>query len=403
MSAERFDALIVGAGPAGSATAHHLARAGHRVLLLDRAAFPRDKACSEYMSPETVRLLGAIGALDGVAPVGGAALAGTTVLGPDGSRLLGRFARSAPRWQSASGLAAPRRQLDAAILESARRAGAEIRQRATVVGLVREPGRNRVVVRHANGMLSQLDARVVVGADGLGSVVARRAALHRQGRLRRVAFVAHVAAVTGLDATAELHVGRRGYVGLNPLGNGIANVALVVPAAVAAGARGDATGFFARTLREFPGVAQRVDVRQMVREVLVTGPFDSHSRSSVADGVLLVGDAADFFDPFTGEGIWSALRGAELAATALNDALSEAGPITAARLAPYRAARRRAFLGKWLIERLIGYGMLAPSLFDRAIARLERRGMADTLIGVTGSLLPPSRVLNPVFLARMVF
>ena len=72
-------------------------------------------------------------------------------------------------------------------------------------------------------------------------------------------------------------------------------------------------------------------------------------------------------------------------------------------LAPYRRARRRAFAGKWAVERLIGYGMWWPRLFDRAVARLGRRGsMAHTLIGVTGDFVPAREVLNPLFLARMV-
>ena len=81
---------------------------------------------------------------------------------------------------------------------------------------------------------------------------------------------------------------------------------------------------------------------------------------STADGAALVGDAADFFDPFTGEGIYSALRGAELLAETAVAALGAAGPVTAADLAAYRRARRRAFAGKWAVERLIGYGMLFP-------------------------------------------
>ncbi len=403
MTSDPFDVVIVGAGPAGSATAIHLSGAGHRVLVLDRASFPRDKPCSEFMSPATVGQLVRIGALDPVSAPAGSALAGTAVSGPDGSRLLGRFANAAPRWNGASGLAMPRRALDAAIFAAARRAGADTGERLTVVDLLRDGGMvTGVKVRDEAGAISERRARAVVGADGLGSVVARRAGLLRHGRLRRVAFVAHVAGVSGLGTTAELHVGRGGYVGLNPLGDDVANVALVVPARRATEARGDAAGFFHRTLLDFPAVAGRVDTSRIVRPVLVTGPFASSSRSSVADGVLLVGDAADFFDPFTGEGIWSALRGAELAAETLDHALRRPGAITASSLRRYRTLRRRAFLGKWVIERLIGYGMLAPALFDRAIARLERRGMADTLIGVTGSLLPPSKVLNPVFLARMV-
>jgi flavin-dependent dehydrogenase len=121
------------------------------------------------------------------------------------------------------------------------------------------------------------------------------------------------------------------------------------------------------------------------------------------DGAALVGDAADFFDPFTGEGIYSALRGAELLAETAAVALERPGLVTAADLAGYRRARRRAFAGKWAVERLIGYGMLFPALFDRAVARLGRRaGMADTLIGVTGDFVPARHVLNPLFLARMI-
>ena len=112
--------------------------------------------------------------------------------------------------------------------------------------------------------------------------------------------------------------------------------------------------------------------------------------------------AADFFDPFTGEGICSALRGAELAAAAAMAALAHPGPVTRHALAPYLRARRAAFLGRWTIERLVGYGMLAPRLFDRVVDRLHRRGLADTFIGVTGDFVPARAVLNPWFLSRMV-
>jgi flavin-dependent dehydrogenase len=149
-------------------------------------------------------------------------------------------------------------------------------------------------------------------------------------------------------------------------------------------------------------VRDRIDLRQIVREVLVTGPFDASSRCSTTDGALLVGDAADFFDPFTGEGICCALRGAQLAADALDEALHGGGTITSHGLRGYRTGRRKAFLGKWIVERLIGYGMLAPALFDRGIGRLERRNLANTLIGVTGHFVSPWRVVNPVFMAKMI-
>lgn len=398
------DVVVIGCGPAGSATATRLAHSGHAVTVIDRAVFPREKPCSEYMSPETVRQLDALGVLGALDRTGGSALEGTQVWGPLGSRLAGRFARAGGAPFRATGLGLPRRIVDAVLLGAARDAGATILEGMTARELLRNDDGMivGVLARDASGSPRVLRARVVVGADGLGSIVARRAGLHARGWLRRVAFVAHVAGVEGLTPMTELHVARDGYIGINDLGGGIANVALVVPAAAARRARGDVHRFFEERIAAIPGVRHRIDLSRIVREVLVTGPFDAMCRRSTADGVLLVGDAADFFDPFTGEGICTALRGAELAAGALDEALRRGEPITDRRLRGYRAARRRAFLGKWLVERMIGYGMLAPALFDRAIARLERRGMADVLIGVTGNFVSPWKVLNPGYLGRMV-
>jgi flavin-dependent dehydrogenase len=176
----------------------------------------------------------------------------------------------------------------------------------------------------------------------------------------------------------------------------------VVPARRALAARGRRREFFLESLADFPDVSRRVGNGALVRDVLTTGPFAAWSGRVVADGAALVGDAADFFDPFTGEGIYSALRGAELLAEVVRPALARPGRVTAAALAPYRAARRRAFGGKWAVERMIGYGMHFPALFDRAVARLGRRGLAHTLIGVTADFVPASAVLNPLFLARML-
>ena len=115
-----------------------------------------------------------------------------------------------------------------------------------------------------------------------------------------------------------------------------------------------------------------------------------------------MGDAADFFDPFTGEGICAALTGAGLVAQAVGRARGNEPAIDRALL-EYRRARWRRFAGKWAVERLIGYSMMIPGFFDHAVARIgRRRGMADTLVGVTGAVLPARAVLNPLFLARMV-
>jgi geranylgeranyl reductase family protein len=397
-----WDAVVVGAGPAGSATALLLARGGARVLLLDRARFPRDKPCSEYLSPESTRVLARLGqgVVDAIAKAAPARLSGMKVVAPSGASMIGRFG-------GRTSFALPRMRFDAILLDAARAAGVEVREGIKVEELVYDGGAvGGVVMRDAgNGKRETCRARVVVGADGLRSVVARRLGGVRTSPPRRVAFTAHVADVAGVEDVGEMHVGRPGYVGLGPIGAGVTTVALVLP--LRAVRHGGPPRFF-DALDRFPGLAGRFDRRRMVRDVLATGPFARWSRLPVArgGGALLVGDAADFFDPFTGQGIYSALRGAELAAECLIPALARGGmePVPAVALRPYVRARRRAFAGKWLLERLIALGVGWPALAERVVGRLARRpDLADLLVSATGNIVPARAVLAPGVLARLLW
>ncbi len=392
----RWDAVVVGAGPAGSATALLLARAGARVLLLDRARFPRDKPCSEYLSPETTRVLerlgGRGGVLDAVAQASHARLTGMKVVAPSGAAMIGRFGDT-------FSFALPRTTFDTILRTAAESAGAVVREGVKVTDLLYDRGAVGGVV----GGGETHRARVVVGADGLKSVVARRTSGVRTSPPRRVAFTAHVSDVAGVTDVGEMHVGRSGYVGLGPIGGGVTTVALVVPVRGLQG-RPD----FFQALEQFPGLAGRFDPRRMVREVLATGPFAQWSRRPVAlgGGALLVGDAADFFDPFTGQGIYSALRGAELAAACLIPALSRgvSGSVPHAALQSYARARRREFRGKWLLERLIAVGVGWPALVERVVSRLARRAdLADLLVRATGNCVPARAVLAPGVLAGLLW
>jgi flavin-dependent dehydrogenase len=406
----RWDAVVVGAGPAGAATARHLAGAGARVLLIDRACFPRHKPCSEYLSPETTRLLERLGddVLSAVERAAPAKLYGMKVIAPNGVEMCGRFSAGhgypSPRPYS---FALPRVTFDMILREAAERAGAVAWEGATVEDLWSERGTIAGVrVRTGGGKREVVPARVVVAADGLHSLVARRLHLARRSAPHRIAFTAHVADVAGVDGMGELHVGDCGYVGLGPIGGDVTTVALVLPLAALRRRPRDVRARFFMELERFPGLRDRFDSRRLVREVLVAGPFARWSRHAVADGggALLVGDAADFFDPFTGQGIYSALRGAELAASVLVPALERGAPLTHAALAPYAAARRATFVGKWLLERLIGLGVGWPALTNRVVGRLARRPhLADLVVGATGNLVPARRVLSPGVLAQLLW
>ena len=375
-----WDAVVVGAGPAGSATALLLARGGARVLLLDRARFPRDKPCSEYLSPESTRVLARLGpdVLAAVASASPGRLSGMKVVAPSGAAAVGRFTDFS--------YALPRTRFDAILRHAAESAGAEVREGVKVDDLLYDRGRVAGVVAG-----ERLRADTVVGADGLRSVVARRLGLVRRSSPNRIAFTAHVADARNVTDLGEMHVSRGGYVGLGPIGGGVTTVALVVPVAQAHRGRR-----FFEELDRFPGLAGRFDARHVVRPLLATGPFAQWSRRPVAPGggALLVGDAADFFDPFTGQGIYSALRGAELAASA----------ILMKDLAGYARARRAEFRGKWLLERMIALAVGWPALIERVVSRLARRGdLADLLVRATGNCVPARAVLNPAVLSRLLW
>ena len=404
---DRWDVVVVGAGPAGATTALLLARAGASVLLLDRGRFPRDKPCSEYLSPGITPILARLGGgiLGAVERAAHAKLYGMKVVAPGGAAMCGRFVEGTRPYS----FALPRTSFDTILVAAAARAGAHVSEATTVENLVWERGAVAgVVARSSNGQRVTCNARIVVGADGLRSVVARRLGLVCSSPPRRIAFTAHVADVAGIDGVGELHVGERGYVGMGPVGGGITTVALVVPlAAVRHGRRDFRTGFFDE-LQRFPGLVGRFDPRCLAREVLVTGPFAQWSRTAVAPGggALLVGDAADFFDPFTGQGIYAALRGAELAAACLVPALAcgVRAPIPASALRPYARARRQAFFYKWLLEWLIGVGVGWPALTDRVVRRLAARpDLADLLVSATGNIVPARRVLRASVLAQFLW
>jgi len=399
--------IVVGGGPAGAATAFQLARAGVRVTILDRAHFPRDKPCSEYMSPQASRILDAMGVLEQIEQSGAAHLAGMRVRAPNGSTFHGRFADvDGFRGYRDRGLALRRTILDNLLLDRARAAGAVVREGVRVTALRRDSsGRvTGVDAIDAGGKTQMLSASVVVGADGLRSVVARRLDLAAT-RLaqRRMAFVTHFAGIEMGDS-GEMHVERDGYLGLADVGGGMTNVAVVIPRTRAREASGDPAAFVEAWIARRRHLAPRFAKAVRVTPVLATGPFASAARRAWAPGAALVGDAADFYDPFTGEGIYAALRGAELLAPRIIDALAATTP--ADRDAPLRAydiARIAEFRGKWAVEQIIGVAVTFPAVMNVAARSLALRPhMAHTIVGVTGDFVPAREALRPSFLLRLL-
>ena len=403
---QHYDAevIVVGGGPAGASTAWGLAREGVDVLLLDRARFPRDKICAEYLSPQASRILSDMGVLDDIERSGPAHLAGMRVRAPNGFVANGEFAANHGfRGFRDKGLAMRRMILDEIVLRGAHRAGARIEEGVKVTDIARN-GSARVGGVNTigpDGATRVLRARYVVGADGLRSVIGRRLGLVRTSRIwpRRIALVAHYRNVQGVTDMGEMHVEHDGYFGIVDVGDGRMNVAVVIPQSRARQISDDKIAFFEQWIAARPHLAERFVGAERITPVSATGPFATASRHAWSPGAALVGDAADFFDPFTGEGIYTALRGGELLAPHLLEALERSPEDERRILAGYDNARKREFGGKWKLERIVGMAIAHPYFLNNAAKVLSRRkDMADLLVGVAGDFVPPRVVLRPRFM-----
>lgn len=320
MSRGPRDVVVAGGGPAGLALAAGAARAGLDVLVLERRGLPADKACGEGLLPGAVEALQALGAVPLLEPEGWARLSAVRWIDDGG-------AVAEARLPAPGGLGVRRLALSRALLALARRAGAEVRERAEVSGHRREA--ERVVVETAGGEES---ARVLVAADGLASPVRGREGLEAPAPgPARFGLRRHFALRPWTDAV-EVHFAGGAEAYVTPAGPGRVGVAFLFER--------EAPGGFEGLLSRFPRLRERLGAAPPDGEPRGAGPLRRRASALAADRVVLLGDAAGSLDPITGEGLSVSLEAAADLARLLPEALARhAGRET---FLPYeRAARAR--------------------------------------------------------------
>lgn len=397
---ERVAVAIVGGGPAGATLAARLAARGESVVVLERSPVWHWRACGVFASPATVEALRRVG------------------LGED---TLSTVARPIPamRVETRSGIAFPltygadtgggsavgfdRSRLDPALLDLATAAGADVRRGWAVTAVDLDTG--TLQVRGPDGRQTAIGASVIVGADGLHSIVARAAGVARPARLdRRVGLTYHLADTDPTSChDARMLVLRDGYVGIAPVPGGRVNVGIVLgrswrPALIRHGARGVADSVVTG-IPPIQGDPASWRHGRPTDDVAGAWPLGHRVTRRAGRGWLLVGDAAGFLDPFTGEGLHRALVSAELAAAAI----SARGHGRAGAFGAYERAMERRFLSKdtvsWLVQAFLG----RPMVFDYAARRLASRPAVRATMGlVMGDLVPAGRALDPRYLAALL-
>jgi geranylgeranyl reductase family protein len=320
VSGPRYDAVVVGAGPAGSIAALVLARGGARVALADKAVFPRDKACGDLIGPRGVQVLADLGLTVPDVGHGSDLLA----VGPSGRR--SRLPAFSGRGYPGHGIVVPRVSFDHALREAALAAGA-VGVRARITAVDQDPdGTVRAVL--AGGQ--RLAGDVIIGADGALSPVARLAGMLDPGAaLWGFAVRAYVPGEVPLPLLVLLESAPwriyPGYGWLFPGADGQANVGIGIGMGGtrhSAPLRGDLDRF-TTLLRSRGDLRPGTDIGPVVGGWLRMGGTGT---PPAAGNVLLVGDAAGLINPLQGEGIAPAMISARLAAEAVLAGPCQAGP-----------------------------------------------------------------------------
>jgi len=330
-----FDVAIVGGGPAGSSCAAFCAMAGLQPLVIDREKFPREKVCGDCLNPSCWAVLKQLELAQRVWDLPHSRLCSVTFIAVDGHEIVLDLPSVAD-----CEISVKRSLFDDLLLRRAREVGANVYEQTTVTGLTRNGDWK---IETASGQT--FHARVLIGADGRNSTVAHLCNLLPRPARERVALQAHIPLPRDFGNRIVLQFLAEGYSGQAPVNETQLNLCLVgTPPTISA-------------LRKW---AERQFVLPENQAWRTITPLTRSPVASAHENLFFIGDAARVVEPFTGEGIYYAIRSGELAANAIAKILGgdDHNPV----LREFRRAYAQMYRGRLWINRLARAAVLRPQL-----------------------------------------
>ena len=400
---EIYDCIIIGAGPAGCSAALYAERRGLKTLLVEKSKFPRDKICGDALSGKSMMVLDDLNIIGKVQSLPGALINSVTFSNPSHDEV-NISLRGAKRKGMPTGIVVPRKEFDYFMFKQVQESGTQVKQNFEVKELLKDDGRVRGI--QGNGGQEFL-GKIVMGADGFNSVIARKMGFYEHDPQHWVvALRQYYKNVQGLTDQIELHFVDEvipGYFWIFPAGNGMANVGIGMLHKFIKKNNISLKTLLSNVI-ESPTFKDRFKDAEALEEPQGWNlPVGSKHRRNYGHGFMLLGDAAGLIDPFSGEGIGNALYSGKIAAEVAAEAVQK-NRFDSASLAEYDRRLWKEIgpdLDNSTKLQKLGQHRFLLNLVIRKAARNDE--VKEVISAMMADQMPRSTLANPLFYLRLLF
>ncbi len=390
--ASKYQAVVVGGGPAGSPAAWRLATAGHKVSLVERERFPRFHI-GESLLPASNHVFRALGLEDLLAGADFVEKRGASFSTEDGALSSRIDFTDCPGVTAPITYQVPRERFDRMLLDHAASAGAEVRQGCRARDATFTAGGVNLAITTGNEAVSEVRAEVLIDASGQAGFLSKRLDLRRvDPELKHVAVYSHFEGVErpAAERAGDIRIVSRrdmSWIWLIPLSATLTSVGVVVPRqGQAARAAGESAGQLLESyLRSTPVVADQMLRAQPLSPARFEADFCYAPRAYAGDRWLLAGDAGSFLDPVFSSGVLLALESGFEAGAAADRALAE-GSVTKRAFGAFQRRQRR----RYKVFRRLVRGFYQPAFRDLFFQPTNRWGLLDAMVTVLAGNWNPS-------------
>lgn len=380
-----YDVIIVGGGPAGSTCSMFLGREGNKVLLIDKAKFPRDKTCGDACSGKSISVLRELNLLQEIEKAPHGKIYGVLFSSPNGTVL----EIPVKDKEKSSGFVCRREVLDNILFKNAKKY-VDTLEEFTVTDLLKEGDQVvGVIGTDKSGKPMQIRAKIVVGADGASSLIAQKVGVFEiDGNHHCTAVRGYYDGVTGMKDLIEIHFTRSvlpGYLWIFPYEDGTANVGVGMLTSDIKKYRINLKDLMEKEIRENPVFKDRFKDARLISDVKGWNlPLGSKIRRQIAgNGWVLLGDAASLIDPFSGEGMGNAMTSAKIAFRTISRAL-RLGTYDQKTLSEYETELKKELSGElsmsYNLQRLGKRQFLINFIVGKAVRNAEIREQISTMV-----------------------